>query len=72
MKTLTLVSLSIALCLFGVFRATALDLRRYEKLVVFGDSLSDDGNLFALSALASPRQPAPPSGRTKMRLGPRL
>jgi phospholipase/lecithinase/hemolysin len=55
-----LVSLSIALCFLGVSRAKALDLQRYEKLVVFGDSLSDDGNLFALTALIPP----PPYGET--------
>ncbi len=64
MKAFSLVSLSIVLCLVCVTRANALDLQRYEKLVVFGDSLSDDGNLFALTALAPPQQPAPPYGET--------
>ena len=56
-----LASLSIALCLIGVSHAGIQDPPKFEKLVVFGDSLSDDGNLFALTHGTAP---PPPYGET--------
>lgn len=35
--------------------SAALDLLRFENLVVFGDSLSENGNLFGSVQMISPR-----------------
>jgi outer membrane lipase/esterase len=50
MRNLTLLSLCLALFLIRASRAN-------EELVVFGDSLSDNGNLFALTGGAHPPKP---------------
>ena len=42
--------------------AYALDLEKFDQLVVFGDSLSDNGNLFATTEASQP--PFPPDGET--------
>ena len=48
------VALSIAATLFA---ASAADAQTYGRLVVFGDSLTDNGNLFAITGGAAPAAP---------------
>jgi phospholipase/lecithinase/hemolysin len=57
MRKLALLALGIALCSLGVLGANALDLRNFERMVVFGDSLSDTGNSFILTGKADPPEP---------------
>jgi phospholipase/lecithinase/hemolysin len=58
MKNLALLPLCLALFLLGGSGARAsLDLQRFERVVVFGDSLSDNGNLFAITKGEDPPSP---------------
>jgi phospholipase/lecithinase/hemolysin len=49
MRKLALFVICLILIFVRVPPAAALDLSRFERLVVFGDSLSDNGNLFAIT-----------------------
>jgi phospholipase/lecithinase/hemolysin len=49
--------LCLSIFLIGAPRADALDLRKFKRMVVFGDSLSDTGNAFILSGETDPPTP---------------
>ena len=57
MRNLALLALGLALFSLGVLGASALDLRNFERMVVFGDSLSDTGNSFILTGKTDPPEP---------------
>ena len=59
MRKITLLSLYVTLLFAAAASAFALDFSRFNHLVVFGDSLSDNGNSLLLFG-----QPAPPYGDT--------
>src|SRR6516165_4836118 len=62
MRKSPLLSLLLALSLMQVTSAFALNFSKFKQMVVFGDSLSDNGNSFFLSDETSP--PFPPYGST--------
>src|SRR6516162_6789527 len=57
MRKITLLSFYVTLLFAAAASAFALDLSRFNHLVVFGDSLSDNGNALALTGGASPSFP---------------
>jgi phospholipase/lecithinase/hemolysin len=61
MRKITFLSLYITLLFGAAASAFAIDFSRFNHLVVFGDSLSDNGNSLFLSQGASP---PPPYGKT--------
>lgn len=60
-------SAALAVAAFGAV-ATAAQAQTYNRLVVFGDSLSDNGNLFAVTAGTNP--PSPPYFQGRFSNGP--
>jgi phospholipase/lecithinase/hemolysin len=54
MRKSTLLAVCLALLFVRAFSAYALDLSEFKRLVVFGDSLSDNGNSFSLFKLPQP------------------
>jgi outer membrane lipase/esterase len=61
-----LFSLVIAMALLGPGLASAEGFRPFDRIVVFGDSLSDSGNLYALGPLFGLDAPGSPSNNWSM------
>ena len=57
MRKITLLSFYVTLLFVAAASAFALDISRFNHLVVFGDSLSDNGNALALTGGKSPSFP---------------
>jgi thermolabile hemolysin len=57
MRNAALLALCFALFLIGIPGAGALELRKFKRMVVFGDSLSDTRNSFILSGETDPPTP---------------
>jgi phospholipase/lecithinase/hemolysin len=67
MRKLIFLAFCFALFLVRAPLACALDLEKFDHLVVFGDSLSDNGNFFAITEAEGtmpPQPPFPPYGET--------
>ena len=65
MRKIALLSFYVTLLFAAAASAFALDFSRFNHLVVFGDSLSDNGNLFAITeAKGITPQPPLPYGET--------
>ena len=67
MRKITVLSFYVTLLFAAAASAFALDFSRLNHLVVFGDSLSDNGNLFAITeaeGIKPPQPPFPPYGET--------
>jgi phospholipase/lecithinase/hemolysin len=60
MRKLAFVVFSLVFIFVRLPSTCALDLSKFKHLIVFGDSLSDNGNLFAITKGGNP--PAPPIG----------
>jgi phospholipase/lecithinase/hemolysin len=60
MRKITLLSFYVTLLFAAAASAFALDFSRFNHLVVFGDSLSDNGNLFAITEAEGINPPQPP------------
>jgi phospholipase/lecithinase/hemolysin len=60
MRKITLLSFYVTLLFVAAASAFALDFSRFNHLVVFGDSLSDNGNLFAITEAEGINPPQPP------------
>ena len=73
MRKLAFLVVCLALSVVRAPLAHALDLEKFHQLVVFGDSLSDNGNLFAITeaeGIKPPQPPFPPYGETFDGTGP--
>jgi phospholipase/lecithinase/hemolysin len=60
MRKIALLSFYVTLLFAAAASAFALDFSRFNHLVVFGDSLSDNGNLLAILEAQGIKPPQPP------------